>query len=349
MLLTSLKLKNFRSYLDREFNFSHQVNLIVGPNTSGKSNILESVYFLSTGKSERADLEQELINYNQEFSRVTGLVEKDGEKEKLEIILTRGMVAGSKESKKRYLINDVPKRMVDFVGKAACVLFNPEDLEIIIDSPSIRRRYLNNCLETIDSQYRRAALSYEKGLRQRNKLLQQIRDEGKSRNVLFFWDKLLIENGSLLTQKRQEFIDFVNKEPQRFGSLTLSYQKSLISPQRLEKYCREEVAAATTLVGPHRDDFSVFFRERNLQTYGSRGEQRTAIFSLKLGEMEYMSLKIGERPILLLDDIFSELDHDNRQKLIEVIPQQQTIMSTTDLRLIEPALRQRMNIISLTP
>jgi len=237
--------------------------------------------------------------------------------------------------------------MVDFLENFRVVYFGPQDLEIVVDSPSIRRDWLDLVLEQADRSYLRSSLSYRKGLRQRNKLLEQIRDEGKPRSTLFFWDKLLVENGSLLTEKRQEFIDFLNQQPARFGQLQIRYDHSIISAQRLAKYAQEEVAAANTLVGPHRDDFQVSLGERNLHAFGSRGEQRTAVFSLKLGELEFLSEKTGQRPTLLLDDIFSELDHERRAHLLSVIPQQQTIMTTADIHLVEEDFLPKIEVIRL--
>lgn len=352
MTLHHLQLQNFRNFSKREFKPSPDTTLIIGPNTSGKTNILEAIYLLATGKSFRAGVEEEMISYGKELARIKGEIkDKEGE-ENLEIALTTGQVAGERAAKKRYLINGVGKRMMDFVGKLRCVLFGPEDLEIIVNSPSIRRDYLNSVLEQVDRDYRRASLSYQKGLRQRNKLLEQIREEGRPKSVLFFWDKLLIENGEIITQKREEFIEFINEQPELFGKMRLSYDKSTISPERLARYEKQEIAAGVTLVGPHRDDFVVGImnqkvRIKNLHIYGSRGEQRVAVFSLKLAELEFMAEKTEERPILLLDDIFSELDHAHRKRLLEVIPKQQTIITTTDIHLVEPGYRKKIKIIEL--
>jgi DNA replication and repair protein RecF len=352
MILSNLQLQNFRSFRKKELKFSSGTTLVVGPNTSGKTNLLEAIYLLATGKSFRAGVEAEMIHYGQEVARVKGQVKGEEGRDNLEIVLTTGQVGGERAAKKRYLLNGNGKRMVDFVGQLRCVLFGPEDLEIIINSPSIRRDYLDSVLEQVDRDYRRASLSYKKGLRQRNKLLEQIRDEGKPRSILFFWDKLLLENGAVITQKREAFLNFVNEQPDYFGQLNLGYDKSIISPQRLEKYEKAEVAAGITLVGPHRDDFVVGIKNqesgiRNLHRYGSRGEQRTAVFSLKLAELEFFAEKTNERPVLLLDDIFSELDHERRGHLLEVIPKQQTIMTTTDIHLVDPAYRRKVQIIEL--
>jgi len=353
MVLKSLSLQNFRNYSQKEFIFSSGINLVVGPNAVGKTNLLEAIYLLATGRSFRAEVEAEMISYNGQISNIKCQMSNG---EELEIILTRGEINGKRVAKKIYKVNGVNRRMIDFVGHLRVVYFGPEDLEIVVDSPARRRDYLDSVLEQVDREYRRASLSYKKGLRQRNKLLEQIREEGKPRSVLYFWDRLLIENGEVITKKREEFINFVNQQPPYFEKLELIYGKSIISPQRLEQYAEEEVGAGMTLVGPHRDDFVVQIRNsirqladeiRNLSIFGSRGEQRTAVFCLKLAEMEFITQKTGQRPVLLLDDIFSELDHQRRKRLLEVIPRQQTIITTTDLHLVKPEARKKMEVINL--
>jgi len=368
MVLKSLSLQNFRNYSQKEFTFSSGINLVVGPNAVGKTNLLEAIYLLATGHSFRAEIEAEMISYNKQISNIKCQILNG---EGLEIVLTRGEINGKRVAKKIYKVNGINRRMIDFVGYLRVVYFGPEDLEIVVDSPARRRDYLDSVLEQIDKEYRRAFLSYKKGLRQRNKLLEQIRDEGKPRSVLYFWDRLLIENGELITKKREEFINFVNEQPSYFEKLELVYDKSIISPQRLAQYAEKEVAAGATLVGPHRDNFVVKIQnspsktagrhlrrpktagqagnqiKRDLSLFGSRGEQRIAVFCLKLAELEFITQKTGQRPLLLLDDIFSELDHQRRKRLLEVIPQQQTIITTTDLHLAEPELRKKMEVIKL--
>ena len=347
MILKQIHLQNFRNYSSQEFSFSEGINLIVGPNTVGKTNLLEAIYLLSSRKSFRARLEEEMIQRDKEVARLKGQILSDGEKKILEIVLTRGEVNGSRVAKKKYLVNGIPRRMVDFLENFRVVYFGPQDLEIVVDSPSTRRNWLDLVLEQADKNYRRANLSYQKGLRQRNKLLEQIRDEGKPRSSLFFWDKLLIENGQLITEKREEFLNFINENHDFFGQLEIHYLKSLISETRLAKYSQEEVAAGMTLVGPHRDDFEVWQNNQNLHTYGSRGEQRTAVFNLKLAELEFLSEQTGQRAMLLLDDIFSELDQQRRQSLLKVIPQQQTLVTTTDMGLVEKESLKKMKVIKL--
>jgi len=347
MILKKISLKNFRNYTQQEFQLVEGLNLIVGPNTVGKTNLLEAIYLLASRKSFRARLEEEMIQEGEQVGRVEAQIITNDEKKTLSIVLTRGEINGSQVAKKKYLVNGVGRRMVDFLENFRVVYFGPQDLEIIVDSPAIRREWLDLVLEQADKSYRRASLSYRKGLRQRNKLLEQIRDEGKPRSTLFFWDKLLVENGDLMTRKREELINFLNHLPERFGKLEVFYDRSLISPQRLAKYAQAEVAAATTLVGPHRDDFEVSINGRNLHSFGSRGEQRTAVFVLKLGELEFLTQKTGQKPLLLLDDIFSELDHERRANLLKVIPQQQTIITTADIHLVATGYLPKMKVVKL--
>lgn len=347
MILKKLRLTNFRNYQRKEFEFSQKVSLVVGPNTSGKTNLLEGLMLLSTGKSFRAGLEQEMIAYEEDLARVKGRVVSN-ETTDLEIFLTRGEIGGERVAKKKYLANGVGKRASDFVGKLSCVYFGPEDLEIITDSPTIRRHYLDQVLPQVDREYARASLSYERGLRQRNKLLERIRDEAAPRSQLLFWDQLLIKNGEYLTSKREEFINFCNGQKlAKIPSFDIDYEKSVISPSRLKNYAKEEIAAGATLVGPHRDDFVFVLEKRDLSKFGSRGEQRLAILWLKLCELEFISDRKEERPVLLLDDIFSELDKTRRKLVLEVIPTQQTIITTTEIHLVEKDYQKKAKMIEL--
>ena len=351
MLIKQIQLDHFRNYSKKEFLFSSGNTLIVGPNAIGKTNLLEAIYLLATGKSFRAQLDNEMIGYGQEFAKVTAKIKNSQENEQLQIILTTGQFLGRRIAKKKYLVNGVARRMMDFVGNLRVVFFGPEDLKIILNSPSVRREWLDTILEQVDKEYRRASLSYHKGLRQRNRLLEQIREGGKPTSVLFFWNRLLLENGQILTDKREELIDFINQQPGYFDHLKIAYEKSIISQQRLDHYQEREIASGVTLTGPHRDDFLIFSQnhnqERDLHAFGSRGEQRTAVFSLKLAELEFISHKTGERPLLLLDDIFSELDHQRRERLLEIIPKQQTIISISDIQLLDKKDLKKMKFIKL--
>ncbi|OGG25765.1 hypothetical protein A2960_05485 [Candidatus Gottesmanbacteria bacterium RIFCSPLOWO2_01_FULL_39_12b] len=371
MIISKLTLQNFRSFPEKEITFSPLVTILLGPNACGKTTILEAIFLLATGKSFRVEKDLEMISFKEEIGRVKGSIEitqLDAEQIDLEIVLSKGEVMGIKTPMKKYSVNEVGKRMIDIVGRLKVVLFWPEDLELVTDSPSLRRRYLDFVLIQVDREYRRTLLSYEKGLRQRNRLLEAIREKEAHRHQLIFWDQLLIKNGEYITRRREEYIDFVNKLQISNDKLQikskiqnpnyqLEYDRSIISRQRLDQYSQEEVAAGVTLVGPHRDDvkfkiqnskFKIKNEEyRDLSHYGSRGEQRLAVLWLKLGELAYIEAQTGGKPVLLLDDILSELDHEHRKIIFEVIGNQQTLMTMTDKHFIEKNKLKNAEIIEL--
>lgn len=347
MTLQSLILQNFRSYSKKTFAFSSETTLIVGPNTAGKTNILEAIMMLATGKSFRADMDREAIAWGKELSVVSGQLSAGTEQEKLELYITQGEVGGAKAPIKKYLVNGVPRRMADFVGNLRAVLFWPEHLELVTDSPSLRRRYLDSVLVQVDREYRRNILSYERGLRQRNRLLDLINEGKANRRQLLFWDQLLIKSGGYITDKRAEYIDFVNRYKMPDVRYQIEYEKSVISESRLEQYKEEEVAAKATLVGPHRDDFTIVIRDKSLASYGSRGEQRLAVLWMKLAELAYIEKETGERPILLLDDIFSEFDEAHRKLVADLVGKQQTVLTSTDEASVPSALVGNAMVIKL--
>lgn len=372
MQINRLVLQNYRSYQKREFEFNPNSTLIIGPNTSGKTNLLEAIYLLAHGQSWRPGLDQNLIHWGDEVGRVRGEIrarsaeltgrkatevgERTGLAEtELEVVLTTGEVQGKRVSPKRYLVNGVGKRRQDFLDHFAVVIFSPEDLMLILNSPSTRRRYLDTVLEGVNRRYRLTKLEYDQALKARNALLDRIR-EGKAGSAeLEYWDEVLIGAGQYLTGKREEFIAFVNRGQDPLGEKNqLAYLKSAISAQRLQSYRQQELAYGATLVGPHRDDFKFEARSertetRNLAVYGSRGQQRTAVFWLKLGELAFVTQELGRQPVLLLDDLFSELDHQRRRQLGQIIPHHQTILTTTDIHLLEKNFLDQVTVISLEP
>ncbi len=380
MIITKLTLQNFRNFSEEDFDFSPDTTVLIGANASGKTTVLEALFLLATGKSFRAEKDIEMISFNDEIGRVEGKIEITQssnnpitqpvfEQLNLEIVLTRGEVMGITAPVKKYTVNDVGKRMLDFAGRLKVVLFWPQDLELVTDSPSLRRRYLDFVLMQCDREYRRSLISYEKGLRQRNKLLEAIRDTGAHRHQLIFWDQLIIKNGEYITRRREEYINFINNFQfsifnfqsnlkSQFPNYQLDYDKSIISRVRLDQYSEEEIASGMTLVGPHRDDIIFKIKDqkskiknneefRNLSQYGSRGEQRLAILWLKLGELAYIEEKTEEKPVLLLDDILSELDHEHRHIIFEMIGGQQTILTMTDQHFLERKTLKDCRIIEV--
>lgn len=331
MILTDLSLQHFRSYAKRTFVFAPTTTLIMGPNATGKTNILEAIMMLATGKSFRADIDREVIAWGQELGRVKATIGDT----KLEFLVTTGLVGGKKAPLKKYLVNGIARQQVDFVGNLRAVLFWPEHLELVTDSPSLRRKYLDGVLVQVDREYRRNLMSYERGLRQRNRLLDLINEGKATRNQLLFWNQLLIKAGGYITDKRAAFMNFINEYHMPGVMYHVEYGKSVISESRLEQYKDEEVSAKATLVGPHRDDFLITKNSLDLSKYGSRGEQRLAILWLKLAELAYIEKESGERPLLILDDIFSELDIEHRELVLDLLGKQQTIVSSADEEVVD--------------
>ena len=346
-MLKSIHLQNFRSYKKTDFTFSNTSTLIVGPNTIGKSNLLEAIFLISTGKSFRTDKDSQMLLLGKEVGRVKAKVD-DLE---LEVVVTNGNVGGIKSQYKKFLVNGVSKRRVDFAGNLLAVLFSPADLEIIVDSPSLRRNFLDNVLEQVDREYRIASITFTKSLRQRNALLELAKEKGIRNEKQFeYWDNLVIQNGQIITQKRQEFIDFVNNSKKDIFNFFINYDKSIISRQRLDQYSLEEKLAGVTLVGPHRDDFSIIMKgksEEDVKYFGSRGQQRLAILQLKTLEINFIEKTVGKRPLLLLDDIFSELDTGHINLVLDQIGKQQTILTTTHKEFVAKIVLKKMEVIEL--
>lgn len=327
MFLNTIALQNFRSYTKATFAFTSETTFVVGPNTVGKSNLLEAIFFLTSGKSFRAEKDIQCIQFGKEIARVKGSMDETT----LEVILTQGFVSGKPAPLKRYLVNGVPKRRVDFSGHLSAVLFAPSDLDMIIGGPTLRRRFLDAVLEQVDRGYRVATTTYEKALRQRNALLQIARETGKrSEKQFIYWDELLITNGQIITKKREAFITFINEAKKDVFACTLVYDHSLISEQRLLQYKDAEMGSGVTLVGPHRDDFHIVMAKgKDVKTFASRGQQRLVVLQLKMLQLTYMENALGFRPLLLLDDIFSELDAGHIELVMSMIGKQQTIVTTT--------------------
>lgn len=347
MILTSISLQNFRNYQQAEFDFSSSVTVIIGPNTAGKSNLLEAIFLLSSGKSFRAEKDIQMIYFGSSFARVKGEIEDDGKKDVLEVIITAPSSTVRTHAKK-FLINGVAKRQVDFEGFFPTLLFIPADLNIIISSPSYRRDFLDSALEIVDRHYRQSKLLYEKALKRRNALLDLVKETGVRNDQQFvYWDDILITHGDYINKKRGELIDYFNSQQKDLIHFRVKYDHSQISKERLQQYYGAEIAAGVTLVGPHRDDFYVELEEgADVKYFGSRGQQRLIVLQLKLLQLAYIEQSLGKRPLLLLDDIFSELDDEHISLIMKIIDKQQTILTTTHKEFVNDYL-QKFRVIEL--
>jgi DNA replication and repair protein RecF len=344
MKLERLTLENFRSYKKKVFHFG-QTTVIVAPNGAGKTNILEAIYLLSTGMSERAGVTDEMISFDSEIGSVAGVVEHNNDRTELSIVLTKGVYMGKRTAKRRYLVDGVARTRAGITGKLAAVLFRPEDMRLIEGSPSRRRGYLDETLVMASPEYARALLVYEASLKRRNRLLDAIRDGLARKEQLSYWDQSIIKNGNILTDYRREFLTYLSQVKTSFGEYTLEYEASTVSPSRLAQYESAEIAVGYTLVGPHKDDFRIISNHkfsnsqmetgRDLMKYGSRGEQRLAVLFLKLGNLQYIEEKLKIKPILLLDDIFSELDVVHRREVVKMTEGRQTIITSAEEDVVE--------------
>lgn len=350
MILQSLTLQNFRSYKKIQFDFSPQVTIIIGPNTAGKSNLLESLFLLSSGKSFRADKDVQMIHFGSNLARVTGVVEDSGGKETLEVLVSSlASTDTSRSFSKKFVRNGVPKRRVDFAGILPSLLFVPSDLDIITSSPTHRRGFLDSVLDLVDRDYRMSTTAYTRALRQRNALLEIARETGIRNDQQFsYWDDLLIKNGNYISEKREEFLDYCNEQSKDLLQFFVVYDKSIISRDRLDQYRSAEAGSGVTLVGPHRDDvFVEQERGRDVRHFGSRGQQRLVVLQLKLLQLSFIEQKLKQRPLLLLDDIFSELDNEHIADVLDIVGKQQTILTTTHQEFVPQELRESAMVIEL--
>lgn len=333
MHLTGIWLQHFRSVEDKVWQFTPGRNLFVAPNGTGKSNLVEAIRLLSTGQSWRTRKTNELISWNQELSRIQGKVKKaDGEEVTLEQIFTNGQLQGKRTAQRTYRLNGVNKRQTSVVGELATVLFTPEEMEVFQAGPSARRRLLDEVLLQTDRQYRLALKQYEQALRRRNKLILQLRERQVDRYDFFYWDNLLIEHGGYIHEKRREFLQWLSEQAGIREPYQLRYDHSVISESRLREYAQAEVGAGHTLVGPHKDDIQILVERggqwRDITVFGSRGEQRLSLLWFKLQEVAWLQEKLTEKPVLLLDDVFSELDTENSHYLLEATTDLQAIITT---------------------
>lgn len=349
MLLKTLHLQNFRSYTESEFNFSKNTTLIVGPNTSGKTNLIEAIYLLSEGHSFRVEKDENMVRFGEKIARINGVTNEN----ELEAVITSREFTNNGRIIKKYLVNGVAKKRTDFIGNLPCVLFSPINLEIIIGAPGTRRSFLDHMLSQTDRDYRLYLTSYEKGLRLRNAVLHKIKEQGVRRDKeLEYWDELLIKNGKLISKKREDIIGYFNSSQKDVFDFVIFYDKSVISKERLMQYKDAEIAAGVTLVGPHRDDFLVSMFDNRLKTthdmkfFGSRGQQRLAVLQLKILELSLVKKIMGDS-LLILDDIFSELDSDHINLVLEIVPNQETIITTTHKELVDRRFLKEIQIIDL--
>ncbi len=336
MQLNKLYLQNFRRFENQTFDFGDQITVFLADNGSGKTTVLEAISLLTSGKSFRADKTTEMLRFGQDLARVYGLT---ADKIKLGVTLTSGFVNGRKAPSKLFTLGDAKKMQKNFIGQFLSVCFRPEDLRLIEGSPARRRDYLDQPLSLVSDVYRGALKTYQATLIRRNKLLTAIREGESSRDTLTYWNHNLLTYGAIIHDHRRQYLDFLNQKVPFWLQFQVVYDHSTVTQERLDYYQNAEIASGHTLIGPHKDDLDIRFdfgdgAPKSLLTYGSRGQHRMAVLWLKLAELAFLQTQTEQQPVLLLDDILSELDEQAQKMVIELAQKQQTIVSTTDAKII---------------
>ena len=320
MVIKSLKLKNYRNYELLDMTFDSKTNILYGDNAQGKTNILEALYLSGTTKSHRGTKDRDLIQFGREESHLETIVEKKGMEFQIDMHL-------KKNSPKGIAINKIPIRKAsELFGIVHFVFFSPEDLNIIKDGPAGRRRFIDLELSQIDKVYLSNLSNYNRIINQRNSLLKELYHQDHLMDTLDIWDMQLAEYGTKVIESRKQFIRQVNQiiadiHYRLTGGrerIELSYESSLGSlslEQALKKNRERDIRMKSTSVGPHRDDLCFLSGDLDIRKFGSQGQQRTAALSLKLSEIELVKEVIKDTPILLLDDVLSELDKHRQNYL----------------------------------
>ncbi len=363
MYLSHLKLHDFRNFKRLDLPLGRGLSLFYGENAQGKTNLLEAIAMLATSNSFHATSDREVINWDapDRIARIVAEVERQEDETKIEIVLIdtkdngNGVPAapGSPErQRKRIKINGAAKKAVDLIGQVTVVLFAPTDLRLVDGSPEDRRRFLDRALCQIRPHYCAALARYRKVIAQRSALLKRIRDNQEEPRMLDYLDEKLTEWANLIIYERRLMVDALNKQVDQLQAsisggrenLRIAYRPSFAvdaawnALESLEHYRRQlsearrkEIQQGVCLLGPHRDDLEFLVNDVDMLTYGSRGQQRTAALSAKFGELAFMRAATGEEPILLLDDVFSELDAARREYLLnQALQHEQTLITATD-------------------
>lgn len=334
MYIESLELKNFRNYNELQISFDPNTNILFGDNAQGKTNILEALFLTATTKSHRASKDREMIQFDQEESHIKVYLNKDGIQHKIDMHL-------KKNKSKGVAIDGIPiRKSSELFGICNIVFFSPEDLSIIKNGPGERRRFMDMELCQIDKIYLQYLQKYHKILNQRNNLLKQIKFNPMDLDTLDIWDEQLVTYGTYIIKRRIQFIDQLNEMIAKIHfhltggreQLKITYENSLKDydyMEYLKKRRTTDIQYTNTSIGPHRDDICFFINEMDIRKYGSQGQQRTAALSLKLSEIEIVKKVIHDTPILLLDDVLSELDSNRQNYLLDHIHDIQMVLTCT--------------------
>lgn len=347
MYIERLKLSNYRNYETLSLQFSPKINVFIGENAQGKTNVMESIYVLAMAKSHRTSNDKELIHWNADYGKIEGVVQKKYGPLPMELVL-------SKKGKKGKINHLEQTRLSNYIGQMNVVMFAPEDLNVVKGSPQVRRRFIDMEIGQISPVYLHDLLNFQKVLKQRNSLLKMHQGKSTMNDVMFdVYTEQYIQAAVQIIRKRFEFIELLQKWAESIHAgisrdlenLMIKYQPvagleadwsieemSNFLEKKLKDIKQRELERGVTLIGPHRDDLQFMVNGYDVQTYGSQGQQRTTALSLKLAEIELIKQETKEAPILLLDDVLSELDDYRQSHLLNTIQGEvQTFVTTTSV------------------
>ena len=336
MIIQSLELENFRNYGTLSVHFDSRTNILYGEQAQGKTNILEAVYLSATTKSHKGSKDKDLINFASEEAHIRTYVVKDGLENRVDMHLRKN------KSKGIAINGQKIKKAADLLGLLNVVFFSPEDLSIIKNGPSERRRFVDMELCQLDSVYLHNLNHYNKIVNQRNRLLKDLYAKPGLKDTLFLWDSQLVAFGQKIIERRNTFISQLNeiiyglhlKLTGGKEELQIVYEPDVLAldfEEKLQKCQERDIRLKQTSIGPHRDDFSFAVGTVDIRKFGSQGQQRTAALSLKLAEIELVKKMTKDVPLLLLDDVLSELDSNRQNYLLNSIGELQTIITCTGL------------------
>ncbi len=379
MYIRLLSLNNFRNYANLEVELSPGLCIFWGGNGQGKTNLLEAAYFLATTRSFRAEAEREVVRWEAwadpiPAGRIVGHIEAGSGPVTLEVVLhamRRETAPSPAEGQrplvhKRIRVNGLAKRAGDAIGEFIAVLFSAPEIHLVDGSPSHRRRYLDTAAVQVDRRYRQVLARYSQVITQRNSLLKAAQEGRARRDELTFWDDEMVKQGAALMLMRRDLVAEVGPRAREVHAhltegreeLDVEYRPALPLPavpstasvaaafrRALADGVERDVAAGMSLAGPHRDDLSFLVKGVDMALYGSRGQQRTIALSMKLAEAEFMEARRGDKPVLILDDVFSELDAPRRRQLMSAVGRfEQVLVTSTDLDPFDDAFLERATI-----
>ncbi|MDR2546759.1 MAG: DNA replication/repair protein RecF [Lachnospiraceae bacterium] len=336
MTIKSLELNNYRNYESLKIDFCEGTNILYGENAQGKTNILEAIYVSSTTKSHKSTKDKDIISFNEEEGHIRTYIVKNDDTTKVDIHLRNA------KSKGIAINNERIRRAADLMGVLNVVFFAPEDLAIIKQGPVERRRFADMELCQLDKVYLDSLNNYNKIVNQRGKLLRDIPFNPSLADTITVWDEQMVTYGSLIIERRKQFANQLNEITRRIHKKLTGFKEELsiyYEPNttvfdfadKLSQSLEKDIRLKQTTVGPHRDDFSFFVNGVDIRKFGSQGQQRTAALSLKLSELELIKKITNETPVLLLDDVLSELDSNRQNFLLNSIGSIQTIITCTGL------------------